>query len=303
MRAVVFTEYGGPEVLHVADVEAPHAGPGQVRIAVRAAGVNPLDWKIRSGAMAQVMPASFPVVTGYEAAGVVDEVGDGVTGVGVGDEVFGATVAGAAAEHALLDDWAIRPEALPSEQAAGLPVAAETSLRVFGLLGGLGEGRTILIDGAAGGIGAVAVQLAVALGARVIGTASARNHDFLRELGAEPTTYGDGLEARVRELAPDGVDVAFDVVGKGGVDALVALVRGDPARVVSIADFSAAERGVQVTTGAESRDRGALTEAARFAAAGRLTVPVAAVHPFADAAAAHRESEAGHVRGKLILVP
>ena len=302
MNAVVFEQYGDPDVLHVADVEEPHPAAGQVRIAVRAAGVNPIDWKARSGAMREMMPLSLPVIDGREASGVVDEVGPGVAGVAAGDEVFGFAVGGAAAEYAVLDDFARKPEALSFEEAAGLPVGVETSVRVFTILGGLGEGQTILINGAAGGVGALAVQLAVARGARVIGTASEANHEFLRSLGAEPTTYGPGLEERVRALASDGVDLAFDTAGRGDVPQLIALT-GDPARVATIADFGAAALGVKVTGGSDGRAAEALDEAAELAASGRLHVTVAETFPFARAAAAHRASEGGHVRGKLVLVP
>src|SRR3954466_9845847 len=175
MRAVTFTEYGGPEVLRGADAEEPHAGPGQVRIAVRAAGVNPIDWKARSGVMRDVMPVEFPMIDGREAAGVVDEVGDGVEGVSAGDEVFGFSVAGAAAEYAVLDDFTRKPAGLSWEGAAGLPVAVETSLRVFNVLGGLGEDRTIVINGAAGGVGTAAVQLPRARGGPAIRTPNRRN--------------------------------------------------------------------------------------------------------------------------------
>jgi NADPH:quinone reductase-like Zn-dependent oxidoreductase len=302
MRAVTFTEYGGPEVLHVAEAEEPHAGPGQIRIAVRAAGVNPIDWKARSGVMREFMPVEFPAIDGREAAGVVDEVGEGVEGVAEGDEVFGFAVGGAAAEYAVLDDFARKPSGLAWEEAGGLPVAVETSVRVFNVLGGLGAGQTIVINGAAGGVGSAAVQLARARGARVIGTASERNHDFLRSLGAEPTTYGDGMVARIRELAPDGVDLAFDTAGQGGVPDLIELT-GDPAKVATIADFGAAALGAKVTGGSEGRAPGALAEAAALVEEGRFSLPVAEAIPFDRAADAHRASEGGHVRGKLVLVP
>jgi NADPH:quinone reductase-like Zn-dependent oxidoreductase len=288
--------------LQVADVEEPHPGAGQIRIAVRAAGVNPVDWKARSGVMRDVMPVSFPAIDGREAAGAVDEVGPEVTGVAVGDEVFGFTVGGAAAERAILDDFARKPASLPWEEAAGLPVAAETSVRVFTVLGGVNEGQTLVINGAAGGVGAVAVQLARARGARVIGTASEPNHEFLRSLGAEPTTYGEGLVERVRALAPGGVDLAFDTAGQGGVADLITLT-GDPARVATIADFGAAALGVKVTGGGDFRAVDALDEAAALFDSGRLQVSVARTYGFADAADAHRVSEDGHVRGKLILIP
>jgi NADPH:quinone reductase-like Zn-dependent oxidoreductase len=302
MKAVTFSQYGDPKVLEVTEAEEPHAGPGQVRIRVAAAALNPIDWKIRSGALAEFSPVEFPVIDGREAAGVVDEVGEGVSGTAAGDEVFGWTVGGAAAEYAVLDTWEPKPAELSFEQAAGLPVAVETPVRVFSMLGGLGEGQTIVINGAAGGVGAMAVQLAKARGARVIGTASERNHDYLRELGAEPTTYGDGLADRVRSLAPDGVDLAFDTAGKGDIPELIELT-GDPAKVATIADFSAAQLGVKVSGGSERRYTEALHEAAELAHEGRLRVTLAGTYAFSDAPGAHRESEAGHARGKLVLVP
>ena len=302
MKAVMFTEYGEPDVLHVAEADAPRPGPGQVRIAVRAAGVNPIDWKARSGMIRDVMPLQFPVIDGREAAGVVDEVGPDVSGVAPGDEVFGFAVGGAAAEEAVLDDFARKPAGLAWEEAAALPVAVETSLRVFGVLGGVREEQTLVVNGAAGGVGVAAVQIARARGARVIGTASEANHEFLRSLEAEPTTYGDGMVQRIRALAPDGVDLAFDTAGKGdGIPDLVALT-GDPARVATIADFGAAALGVKVTGGGEGRAPGALDEAAALTAAGRLSMPVR-TFTFAEAGDAHRISFEGHVRGKLVLVP
>src|SRR4051794_11209047 len=302
MRAVTFTDYGGPEVLGVADAEEPHPGPGQVRIAVRAAGGNPIDWKGRSGAVGEVTPLEFPGSDGGEAAGVVDQVGEGVEGVSVGDEVFGFAVAGAAAEYAVLDDFARKPAGLSWEEAAGLPVAVETSVRVVNLLGGLRAGQTIVINGAAGGVGTAAVQLARGRGARVIGTASEGNHEFLRSLGAEPTTYGDGMVERIRALAPDGVDLAFDTAGKGAIPDLIELT-GDPTTVATIADFSAAELGAKITSGAEGRAPGALEEAAALIEKGDFSLPVAEAFPFDRAGDAHRASEGGHVRGKLVLVP
>ncbi len=301
MKAVQFSEYGGPEVLRVADVEEPHAGAGQVRIAVRGASVNPVDWKIRSGALQQFMPLELPSIPGSDVAGVVDEVGDGVTDVAVGDEVFGFAVGGATAEHAVLEHYATKPAGLPWAEAAGLPVAVETAVRTLDLLG-LEPGQTILVNGAAGGVGTAAVQFARARGARVIGTASESNHEYLRTLGAEPTTYGDGLVERVRELAPDGVDLALDTAGRGALPALIDIT-GSPEHVVTIADFSAAEHGVRVTTGADERSWQALGQAAQLSEAGKFTMPVAQVFPFDQAPEAHRISQGGHVRGKLVLIP
>jgi NADPH:quinone reductase-like Zn-dependent oxidoreductase len=299
VRAVQFNEYGGPEVLHVGAAEEPHAGAGQVRVAVTAAGVNPIDWKIRSGAMAQVLPVEFPSVPGVEVAGVVDEIGDGVTDVAVGDEVFGFSVGGGAAEYALLEHYAAKPAGLSWAEAAALPVAVETAVRTLDLLGVVAD-QTVLINGAAGGVGTAAVQFARARGAHVIGTASEGNHDFLRSLGAEPTTYGAGMVDRVRQLAPNGVDRALDTAGRGALPDLIEIA-GSPDNVVTIADFSAAEHGVRVTTGADQRAWQALGQAAELCEAGKLSVPVEQTFPLDQAPEAQRSSEAGHVRGKLVL--
>ena len=156
MKAVQFSDYGDPDVLRVGDVEEPHAAAGQIRVAVKGAGVNPIDWKMRSGAMREVMPLELPKIPGSEVAGVVDEVGDGVAGVAVGDQVFGSAVGGGAAQYALLEPYATKPGKLPWVEAAGLPVAVETTARCFGLLG-LASGHTILVNGAAGGVGLAAV--------------------------------------------------------------------------------------------------------------------------------------------------
>jgi NADPH:quinone reductase-like Zn-dependent oxidoreductase len=300
MRAVQFSEYGGPEVLHLGAAEEPHAGSGQVRVAVRAAGVNPIDWKVRSGAMAEVMPVEFPSVPGVEVAGVVDEIGDGVTDVAVGDEVFGFCVGGGAAEYALLEHYAAKPAGLSWAEAAALPVAAETAVRTLDLLGVVAD-QTVLINGAAGGVGTAAVQFARARSAHVIGTASEANHDFLRTLGAEPTTYGEGMVDRVRQLAPNGVDRALDTAGRGALPDLIEIT-GSPDNVVTIADFTAPEHGVRVTTGADQRAWQALGQAAELHEAGKLSVPVEQTFPLDQAPEAQRSSEAGHVRGKLVLI-
>jgi NADPH:quinone reductase-like Zn-dependent oxidoreductase len=296
MRAVRFDAFGGPEVLHVEDIEEPHARRGQIRVSVRAVGVNPFDWKVRQG----MVGGELPKVPGLEVAGVVDEVGEGVGDAAVGDEVFGWSIGGGAAEYALMSDFARKPADMSWEMAGGLSVAAETAVRVLDELGVAG-GQTVLVNGAAGGVGTAAVQFALARGARVIGTASEANHAFLRELGAEPTTYGDGLVERVRELAPDGVDRALDTAGKGALPDLIAIT-GTPDHVMTIADFSAKEHGVRVSTGAERAVR-ALGQAAELYEAGRFTLPIAETFPFERAADAHRLSEGGHVRGKVVLTP
>jgi NADPH:quinone reductase-like Zn-dependent oxidoreductase len=298
MKAVQYSEFGEPEVLRVVDVDEPHAGEGQIRVAVKGAGVNPFDWKRRGG----MMGGDLPTIPGSDVAGVVDEVGDGVTGVAVGDEVFGSSVGGASAEFALMDQYAIKPADLSWAEAAGLPLAVETSVRALDLLG-LGSGQTLLVNGAAGGVGSAAVQFARARGARVIGTASEANHEFLRSLGAEPTVYGEGLVERVRELAPDGVDLALDTSGRGALPDLIEIT-GSPDNVVTIADFAAApELGVRLTSGSEGRSWQALGQAAQLYEEGKLSPPVAHTFTFEQAPEAHRVSQEGHVRGKLVLVP
>jgi NADPH:quinone reductase-like Zn-dependent oxidoreductase len=298
MRAVQFSEFGGPEVLQLVELADPQPGPGQIRVAVRAVGVNPIDWKLRSGAMGGDLPQS----TGAELAGVADEVGEGVTDVAAGDQVFGFAVGGGAAELALSEHYARIPPSLDFSAAAALPVALETATRMLDLLG-VGEGMTVLIDGAAGGVGQAAVQLAKLRATRVIGTASPGNHDFLRSLGAEPTSYGEGLVERVRELAPDGVNRALDVAGGGALEQLVQLA-GGPEHVVTIADYAGAQKHGVSFSGGPGTERAwhALQQAAELIEAGRLAPAVAQTFPLDQIAKAHALSESGHVRGKLVLI-
>jgi NADPH:quinone reductase-like Zn-dependent oxidoreductase len=299
MKAVQFSEYGDPDVLRVVEVDEPHAGPGQIRVAVRAAGVNPFDWKVRSGMMAQFMQLDLPKTPGSDVAGVVDEIGDGVSGVSVGDEVFGFAVSGGYAEYAVLEKFARKPAGMSWAEAAGLPVPVETAMRVLDLLG-LKAGQTLLVNGAAGGVGLAATQFALARGASVIGTASDANHGFLRSLGATPVAYGDGMVERVRQVAPDGVDLAVDTAGKGELGALVELT-GNPDNVITIADMTAQQHGVRYTSGQEGHAYHGLGQAAQLFDSGRFTMPVAETFPLEEAARAHRASQEGHVRGKLIL--
>jgi NADPH:quinone reductase-like Zn-dependent oxidoreductase len=298
MKAARFSQFGGPEVLEIVDLPDPHPGPGQVRIAVRAAGVNPSDWKKRKGLMDQVLPQTL----GYEAAGVVDELGEGVVDVALGDRVFGFTAEeGAQAELAVLSYYAPIPSLLDFPDAAALPAAIETATRALDQLG-VAASSTLLINGASGNIGSAAVQLAVARGALVIGTASPANHDHLRSLGAEPVAYGEGLAERVQALAPDGVDLALDVAGNGILPELIKLV-GSPERVVTIADFAGAqEHGVLFSRGDTGRAVHALDEIGELIESGRFALPVAQTFPLAEIAQAHRVSEHGHVRGKLALL-
>ncbi|MFC0504818.1 NADP-dependent oxidoreductase [Micromonospora costi] len=309
MRAVQFSAYGPASMLAVAEVPRPHAGPGQVRVAVRASGVNPADTYVRAGRFRDWIPLRLPHVPGVDAAGVVDQIGDGVTGVRVGDEVFGITdfaeMGGANAEYAVLAAWAPKPAALSWEQAGGAAGNIETATRVLDLLR-VGDGATLLIEGAAGGVGTTAIQLAVARGATVIGTASARNHAFVASLGAVPTTYGPGLAERVDALVPGGVDVVLDCAGSGSLPDLIGLVAG-PDRVVSIADIDAPAHGVHLSRGsgpgADAPALDGIAAAGALAEQGRFSVPVAAVFGLEEAAAAHELSESRHARGKIVLKP
>ncbi|GIF26725.1 NADPH:quinone reductase [Paractinoplanes tereljensis] len=303
MRALLFDDYGPPDVLHIGRVERPLPGPGQVRIRVRAAAVNPVDWKIRSGASAAFHRLSLPHIPGLDAAGVVDEVGPGVTGLHVGDEIFGSTVTGASAEYALLDAtaWAYRPAGLSWAEAAALPSAAETGLRAVDLLG-VADGDTVLVNGAAGAVGLAAAQFAMARGASVIGTAGDHNHDFLAGLGITPTRYGAGLVHRVRAWTP-GVNRALNAAGQGALPDLIALTGAVERVITVVAEPAAAELGVRFTTGAERRYWEALQLAVDLHEKGRFTLPVQHVFPLADGAEAHRRSEHGHGLGKLVLQP
>ncbi|MEU9455031.1 NADP-dependent oxidoreductase [Streptomyces sp. NPDC048277] len=298
MKAVRFARYGGPEVLELVDVDAPHARAGEIRVAVRAVGVNGLEGKIRQGLLRDVRPLRLPAGTGGDAAGIVDEVGAGVTGIQVGDAVFGSGRE-TYAEHAVLTSWAPKPPTVPFTEAAGFATPFETALRVLDDVG-VRSGHTVLVNGASGGVGSAAVQFAVDRGAFVIGVAGPSNQNYLATLGATPTTYGPGLVGRVRALAATGIDAAVDVAGSGVIAELVELT-GDPARVVSIADFTASEHGARVSTGF-GRDRSqALREGARLASAGRFTLPVTRTFPLAQAGAAQAENATGHVRGRIVV--
>ncbi|WP_305783271.1 NADP-dependent oxidoreductase [Symbioplanes lichenis] len=296
MRAVQFESYGPPGVVHVADIPEPHAGPDTIRIAVRASGLSAGDARIRSGALREVVPIAFPYRTGFDAAGVVDEIGAGVTGVRVGDPVYGWTTSAgrtANADFAVLTVWAPKPPAWSWANAGGAAGAIETAVRVLDRLA-VAPGRTVLIQGAAGGVGTVTVQLALARSAHVIGTASAPNHDRLRTLGAVPVTHGPGLPDRVRALSPAGVDAVIDCAG-GALPDLIAIA-GDPSRVVTIADLTAADHGVHLS-------RGPLAEhALSDPAVPGLDLHVAAEFPLGRASAAHALSDTRHARGKIVLV-
>jgi NADPH:quinone reductase len=311
-RAVVATAYGGPEVLAVIEEEVPAPGPGEVLLDVRAAGVNPADVKAYSGAYG-TDPTQLPKRLGYEAAGVVRAVGADALGpagpVSVGDEVIAYQVIGAYADRLLVQATTLvpRPNNLSWEQAGGMMLVGATATHLV-VATGVGSGDTVLIHGAVGGVGLMAVQLAVARGARVIGTANPKAHDLVVELGAEPVAYGEGLAERVRLLAPDGVDAALDTVGTDeAVDVSLELV-ADRRRIATIAAFArAGEAGIQLLGGAEIPGtqirQAARMDLVRLAEAGELRVLVAASYALADASVAHRAVLSSHAPGKIVLVP
>ncbi|MGI5142244.1 MULTISPECIES: NADP-dependent oxidoreductase [unclassified Streptomyces] len=304
MRAIVANRYGGPETLETAEVDDPKVGPDSVLVRVKAAGVNPVDWKIVAGFLDPIMYVHFPLVPGWDVSGVVEAVGLDAPEYSVGDEVFGyvrkdevqhGTYAQLVA--APVRTLALKPASLSWQEAAGVPLAGLTAWQSLARVA-VAAGDTVLVHAAAGGVGSFAVQIAVARGARVIGTAGEHNHDFLRSLGAEPVTYGEGLADRVRQLAPEGIDAAVDYVGGGTVAVSQELLK-DRSRVASIADAEVKQRGGHhVWVRSDSAD---LTALARLADAGKLTVHVERALPLAEAAEAFRLSKTGRTRGKIVL--
>lgn len=313
---VVATSFGGPEVLAVIEAERPAPGAGQVAVDVRAIGTNPVDYKMYSGDYGRDR-STLPMRLGYEAAGVVTALGDaeGVDGPGgpilVGDEVILYRIDGAYAAAVVVDADTVlpKPSAMSFEQASGLMLTGTTAVHALTATA-VAAGDTVVLHGASGGVGLMAIQLALDLGARVIATAGESRQDTLRKLGAEPLVYGDGLVDRIRALAPDGVDVSIDLVGTDeALDASVALV-ADRHRIATIAGFHrGSELGIKVLGGAPGADPGTAIRAAarldlvRRVEAGQLTVTVEATHPLADAAAAHEALAAGHTHGKIVLIP
>lgn len=291
-----FAEYGGPEVLELVEVAEPHPGPGQIRVAVRAAGVNPHDWRVREGQFQRINPIQLPAGVGQDAAGVVDEVGLGVSGIAVGDFVFGRG-SSTYAEFAVLSSWMRLPEQLSFAEAAGYPSVVETALRILRLVG-VQPGQTLLVSGAAGGVGSAVLQIARDRGITVIGTAGSANQDYVRSLGARATTYGPGWVERVRELGC--VDAALDLNGAGVLRGLLDLT-GDPDKVITIADLEAPMLGIRFA-GVGGNMPAALAEAVDLITRGKLRIPVAQSYSLTEAAAAHADSQAGHTRGRRVLL-
>lgn len=300
MKAVAFSAYGGPEVLQLVEAELSQAGVGQVRVRIKAAGVQPFDCAVRSGWNPPGMTVRFPQTIGNEFAGVVDQVGEGVTGFSVGSEVFGWSLLACYAEYVVVsaDQIVTKPREMPWEVAGVMSASGQTAHTALQALG-VGQGDTVLIHAAAGGVGTFAVQLARAWGATVIGTASAGNHEYLRSLGAIPVSYGDGLVERMRTLAPEGVDAALDAAGRDALYASVALVN-DKDRIGTLVDFELAEQlGVRLIRSQRSVAR--LAELVALYTQGKLHIHIRKTFPLHQASDAHREVEAGHGRGKVVL--
>lgn len=311
-RVAVATAFGGPEVVRIVEEALAKPSAGQVLVEVKAIGVNPIDYKLYSGAFG-TDESTLPRHLGSEASGVVVEVGNSATGpagpISVGDEVIVSGAQGAYAEKLLVPADAVlpKPESLGWEEAAGLLLVAGTAYDTLAVTN-VAEGDTVLVHGAAGGVGSVVVQLAKAKGARVIGTARPVNHDDLRALGAEPVEYGEGLLDRVKDLAPDGVDVAIDTVGTDeAVDVSLALV-ADKQRIVTIAAFERAGKDGFQSVGGGNPESAARRKKARLdlvnaAGAGDIGITIAKTFSLDETAKAHEELKAEHPRGKFVLIP
>jgi NADPH:quinone reductase-like Zn-dependent oxidoreductase len=304
-RAVRFDKYGGIEVLQVVEVERPIPGPGKVLVRVKAAGINPGEASIRNGVFAQRWPSTFPSGQGSDLAGIVEEVGPGVTNVAVGDQVIGFTENRASqAEFVLVDSGNLvpRPGNVSWEQAGALFVAGTTAFAAVRSVA-LRSGDTVVVSGAVGGVGSIAVQLARNAGAKVIGLASERNHKWLTDHGIIPVTYGDGVEDRIRAASGGKVDAFIDTFGGGYVE--LALKLGvAPDRIDTIIDFAAAAKhGVKTEGNQVAATAEVLGQLAGLLAAGQLEIPIAKVYPLAEVRDAYRELEQRHTRGKIVLEP
>jgi NADPH:quinone reductase-like Zn-dependent oxidoreductase len=308
VRAVAVREWGGRDRLQLLDLEPPPVAPDGVLVRVRAAGMNPVDWKMREGRQARSFPACFPVILGWDAAGVVEKVGPAVTWFEPGDEVYGYCRRhnlqyGTFAEYTTVPEGflAPKPPSLSFEEAGALPLVALTAHQGLESLG-LRGGETLFVNSGSGGVGHVVIQLAVARGARVIAAASPRNHDFLRELGAEPVDYTAGdVPARVRDMLPDsGADAAFDMLGGDGQEEAFAVLRRG-GRIVSISAPPERREGYEVHYVFVRPSGYDLAEMNDLVADGRLRPHVQETYPLERVADAFERLEGGHVRGKLVL--
>ncbi|GAA0277417.1 NADP-dependent oxidoreductase [Cryptosporangium japonicum] len=302
-EAVRFSEYGGVDVLRVVDVERPVPGAGQVLVEMRAASINPGEAKIREGLLHALYPATFPSGEGSDLAGVVVEVGPGVTRFAAGDEVFGFTDRRASHAELVLaseTELAPKPAELSWEVAGSLYVAGATAWAMVRAVDP-GPGDVVVVTGAAGGVGSLAVQLARRAGATVIGVAGPRHHEWLASLGVSPVAYGDGVVERI--LAVGRPDALVDVVGDGYVELGVTALGIAPARIDTLNDYPAAARyGAKTDGNAEGGRIEVIAELAALAAGGELVVPIAATYPLREVRAAYTELAKGHTRGKIVLV-
>jgi NADPH:quinone reductase-like Zn-dependent oxidoreductase len=302
-RAVIYETFGGPEVLELREVPEPHAGPGEVRVRVAAAGLNPMDWILSSTPeVAPQFGITLPSGFGYDFAGTVDEIGADTTGFAVGDRVYGGAQAKAAADFVVVKTPAEQlfhtPDGISDEVASTLPVAGTTAAAALAAIG-LRPGDTVLIGGAAGGVGVFAVQLANLVGATVIGTASQGTFEFLRQLGARPVAYGPGLADRIRALAPGGVTAATDLFGTETAETALAL-GVPPERISTIAAGPTPPDGVRATGGIEAAP-GAMERITDAILAGKITVPIAAAFPIEKIRDAVALQAGGHVHGKVVV--
>jgi len=301
MRAAIFHETGQPEVLTIGEVPVPEPGPDEVRVRVEAATLQPFDIAVRSGWVPPTVNLVFPIITGNEFAGTIDAVGDNVTGFSVGDRVAGRRMFGCAAEYLCVaaTDIAVIPASISYPQAAYLGGTGQTAHLAVEFLE-IQKDDTFLIHGAAGGVGSIAIQLAVRLGAHVIATGSPQNQDHLRSLGATPVVYGDGLRARIEAAAPEGISVALDCVGGEALDLSVSLV-ADRQRVATLNDYRRyKELGVQWPSGERNGQR--LAALMQIAARDHLQIPIRRTYMLDEIVAAHRDVESGHGHGKVAVV-
>ena len=305
MKAVRFDKYGGLDVLYVGEVEDPVAGPGEVLVAVKAAGINPGEIAIREGRLHARWPATFPSGEGTDLAGVVQALGDGVSDFEVGDEVLGWTE-----QRASQAELVVAPVGQLTAKPANVPWEVAGSLFVAGMAAYASvqaasprEGETVVVSAAAGGVGSVAVQLARNTGAKVIGLAGEQNHDWLRAHDIVPVTYGDGQAVRIREAAGNGIDAFIDTFGGGYVDMAIEL-GVSPERINTIADFDAAQRlGVNAQGTHAIATAPLLAQLVALVADGKLEIPIARTYPLAQVRDAFEELATRHTHGKIVLLP
>ena len=305
MKAVRFGRYGGVEVLKIADVPAPEPGPGRVLVRVRAAGINPGEAKLRDGLLHERWPATFPSGQGSDLAGVVERLGPDVTTVKPGDEVIGwVDTRSSQAEYAVVDaaNLTPKPSSVPWEVAGALPVAGFTAWAAIRAVG-VRAGDTLVVSGAAGGVGSITVQLAKLDGATVIGLAGPANHGWLKSHGVIPVTYGDGVLQRIREAAPE-TDAFIDTYGGDYVELALNELNIEPARVDTIVRFDAVEKyGIKAEGNAVGASAATLAALAGLIASGELQVPIANTYPLGQVRDAYAELATGHTHGKIVLIP